>query len=59
MKLEDPKVSDLIVCSYDEKHWVGLVDIVIKNMMFWSNSCIQTIQQDPSPGQGKTMYVFY
>ena len=30
VKLADPNMSDFIVCSYDEKLWVGLVDVVDK-----------------------------
>jgi hypothetical protein len=26
----DPKVSDFVVCSYDEKYWIGLIDLVDK-----------------------------
>jgi hypothetical protein len=28
--LVDPKVSDFVVCSYDEKYWIGLVDVMDK-----------------------------
>ena len=26
----DPKVSDFVFCSYDEKYWIGLIDLVDK-----------------------------
>ena len=25
---KDPKVSDFVVCSYDEEYWIGLIDEV-------------------------------
>ena len=28
VKMSDPKVSDFVVCSYDEEYWIGLVDEV-------------------------------
>ena len=28
LKMSDPKVSDFVVCSYDEEYWIGLVDEV-------------------------------
>ena len=24
----DPKLSDFVVCAYDEKHWIGIVDAI-------------------------------
>ena len=31
LHLVEPKLSDFVVCMYDQKHWIGIVDTVDKD----------------------------
>ena len=57
---KDPKVSDFVVCSYDEEYWIGLMMKWMKSiMMLKPNFCIQATQQDPLPDQREMTHVLF